>query len=74
MSDVSKTTVPLDAKDSVIQSGEYLAKEAERFMQHNNWKNYPTEADADVGLERWRALRSAIAKFRNLAEKAASDD
>lgn len=61
-----------DDKDFAIEFGGYLANEAERYMQHHSWKNYPSEADADEGLVRWSALRVAIYEFRKHAERAKS--
>lgn len=57
-------------KDYAIEFGGYLANAAERFMQHHNEKVYPTAENADVGVELWRGLKSAIYEFRKRAKKA----
>lgn len=61
-----------DARDYAIEFGGYLANTAERFMQHHNSKEYVTEAEADLGLDVWRELQSAIYEFRKRAERAKS--
>jgi hypothetical protein len=57
-------------KDFAIEFGGYLANEAERFMRHHNEKTYATSAEADEGVDRWNALKSAIYEFRKRAERA----
>lgn len=57
-------------KDFAIEFGGYLANEVERFMRHHNSQGNLTAAEADEGVERWNALRSAIYEFRKRAERA----
>jgi len=58
-------------QDFAIEFGEYLAKAAERFMDHHNSREYPSAAELDEGVDRWRALQAAIHEFRKRAERAA---